>query len=141
MKNKRDIAGMTLELGRLIRREMDANADGESALRMHGACYVAEHPDLTMTEFAAFMKSSKSTATEFVDRLVKADVVRRVQDDRNRKTVRLRLTPNGRRAVSLHLKRKQAVLKKLFSRLSAADRGELERIFSLLLGSSPTSHD
>ena len=56
--------------------------------------------------------------------------------------MRLRLTPEGAKAVARHAKRKQRILKNLFSRLSDKDAAHLERIFSLLLDPrSPRSHD
>ena len=142
MKTQQDIAGMALELGRLIRKEMDVHGgDAESPIRMHAACFIAERPGITMSAFAQLMKISPSTATTFIDRLVRAKLTLRKADPRNRKIVHLHLTPRGMKAVEGHLKRKQALLKKVFSRLSATDRTHLRRIFSLLLAHSPSSHD
>lgn len=137
-----DIAGMAMELGRLIRKEMAQGDDEQSPIRMHALCFIKEHPKMRMSDLASLMKISPSTATTFIDRLVKAKLVRRMADKENRKIVCLQLTPQGSKAMAEHHKRKQLLLKKIFAVLSPSDKAHLTRIFSLLLADSDNpSHD
>ncbi len=144
MKHQDDIAGMTMELGRLIRREMSGQCGkNQSPLQLHALAFIQEHPGMTMSEFASHMNVSPSTATVFVDRLVRLTFVKRNADKTNRKMVRLLLTPQGGKVLTENKKLKQLVLHKIFAPLSSADKKELARIFSLLLThtDSPSSHD
>lgn len=136
-----DIAGMAMELGRLIRKEMTQSDETQSPIRMHALCFIHEYPGVRMSELASLMKISPSTATAFIDKLVRAKLVRRSADEKNRKIVCLYLTANGLRACTEHQKSKKQILKKIFGKLSAADRTHLQRIFSLLLADSDSSHD
>lgn len=137
-----DIAGMTLELGRLVRKTMARKgASDESPILLHGLSFIGEEKDMTMTEFASAMNISRSTATVFVDRMAKKGLVARAASKENRRTVILRLTAKGKTAVRKHEKLKQAAFEKVFAVLSPSDRKNLARIFTLILASSPSSHD
>lgn len=142
VSKKQDIADMVMELGRTVRKTMASRTQKEeSPILMHGLSFVAEKPGMTMSEFAASMCSSPSTATMFVSKLAKGGLVRRIADKRNRRSVLLHLTPKGKRTLERHRRVKQDAFKEIFSVLSPADRRNLERIFSLLLDSSRSPHD
>lgn len=138
-----DTAGMAMEFGRLIRKEMAHGDDKQSPIRMHALGFIHDHKNMRMSELASLMKISPSTATAFIDKLVESKLVRRTTDKENRKIVCLQLTAQGEKAMAEHQKCKQQVLKKIFSVLSPADRAHLNRIFSLLLthADSSSSHD
>lgn len=142
MNNRDDIAGMTMDLGRLIRQSIAAHPDQAcSVLQMHALDFIEDHKGLTMSQFAEMMKISPSTATVFIDKLVRSKLVKRGVDAQNRKIIRLQLTPHGSDVMAENRKCKQAVLKKIFAPLSSKDRMELARIFSLILDRSSSSHD
>lgn len=138
-----DIAGMALELGRLIRKAMVTHGgDIQSPVRMHALCFISDNPGIRMSALASLMKISPSTATAFIDKLVRAKLVRRTADPHNRKIVCLQLTPQGVKAMGEHQKLKRVLLKKVFAKLAAKDRVHLQRIFSILLSTaSPSSND
>lgn len=139
MRRHKDIAGMTLELGRLIRKEMAKKCScPEGPVRLQALQFLAEQPGVTMSAFAEAMQISPSTATELVDRLSRAMFVKRSFDKKNRRIVRLAITPKGMAVFAKYQKEKQKVLKAMFSTLSSADRKKLESIFSKIL---THSHD
>lgn len=101
-------------------------------MQMHAMVIVAEHPDLTMKEFAKHLHISSPSATSFVDRLVKLHWVERVADPKNRKLVHLRVLPAGRTALEAAMKEHSVVMHDLFSLLSDGDQQILERVLANL---------
>ncbi len=129
-----DLIRLSLDLSRILRRAMVQGAGDVSSLRLHGLCIIAEKKTMTMSDFAHAMNVSPSTATEFADRLAASGYVKRVADPRNRRKVLLTLTRTGNGIVQKGMRKKEAVLKKLFARLSPADRVHMQRILSFLVG-------
>ncbi len=133
MQRKDDVIGLTLELGRVIRRAMALNMPefGDmSPSKLHGLLLIQEREKITMKEFARMMSISASTASDLIDRWVKQGLVKRTQDSENRRQIFLTLTTKGHKVVTTNNKCKQAILTKVFSSLSASDRKELTRILS-----------
>lgn len=97
-------------------------------MQVHGMAIIAEHPSITMKEFATQLHISSPSATSFVDRLVKGQWVERVPNPDNRKLVHLRLSSSGRAALASAMKEHSAVMHDLFSLLSSEDQSQLERV-------------
>jgi DNA-binding MarR family transcriptional regulator len=86
---------------------------------------VADHRDCTMGELADRLRVSLSATTALVDRLVQRGLIEREVDTQDRRLVRLRLSPMGKRHVGgvrrKMRRRAEAALGQLSSR-------ELERV-------------
>ena len=80
------------------------------------------HDDLTMGELSAETYLAESAATRLVDRLVKADLVRRRGDEHDRRVVRVYLTSYGRELASLVFERRSLRFTNLANRLSPEER-------------------
>lgn len=127
-----DIAGMMLELSRIMRR-CHSGAKGVNFLRSHALFLLHDRGPVTLTEFASVMNVSPSTASVFVGRLQKLKLVIRAKNPRNKRQVVISLSPAGRKAVRDAESRKQAVIAEIFSVLPAKDLADLERILGRLL--------
>jgi len=81
--------------------------------------------NLTMRELANEMLMTESACTRLVDRLVKTYLVRRRDDDKDRRVVRVSLTSYGRQLAELVNQRRQKRFAELGERLSAQEQTEL----------------
>lgn len=140
MKDQLDLAGMTMELGRLIRKKMQQEKNAPSPIRLHALGFLEEHPGIRMSAFASLMKVSPSTATAVVDRLVSTGLVKRSLDPANRRIVCLRLTEKGKTTAATHASCKAKILHDIFGALKPTDRKELARIFRTLLDRIHDAH-
>ena len=87
------------------------------ALVDHGPCQVSE--------VANHLGVTLSAATGLVDRLVKAKLVTRERDQKDRRVVWVRVTPDGVAAVEAAEERRRAALRKLVRHLPEGDLATL----------------
>jgi len=89
-----------------------------------------------MNELAGFLRISRPAATGLVDRLIAQGLVVREGDRRDRRIVRVNLTPKGRKILSNIWEQKRRMLVDVFGRISAQDRARylaiLERVVEVL---------
>lgn len=97
--------------------------------------FLEAHRGATMRELADAMHSRSSTATALVDRLVRMELVLRASDERDRRIVRVEISPKGRTVLRQMNELMRRMVKKLFGRLGAGDRaaylGILEKLSDL----------
>lgn len=95
--------------------------------------FVKEQPNSTVSDLANFMQLSKSSATQMVERLVKAGLMERLDDNNDRRIIRLIITPLGEKEYEV-LHEKMIEKMKLFtSKIPAKDLKELIRITTNLI--------
>jgi DNA-binding MarR family transcriptional regulator len=93
---------------------------------------VAAGPPLRMAELADRLDVVPRSATSMVDALEAAGFVARDSDPADRRSVRVRLTPRGRRLVEqLHAARHHGA-EELFAALGPRDRSELTRLLGVV---------
>ncbi|MFA6523667.1 MAG: MarR family transcriptional regulator [Candidatus Peribacteraceae bacterium] len=129
----RDLIGMTVELGRMMRKASGRTQPGTSVIKLFALEAVSDHPHVTMSDFSRMMNVSPSTASAFADRMAADGLVCRTQDPKNRRRTFLRLTPKGRKTLAAGRKDKAALLSPIFSILTPYDRTTLARILSTIL--------
>lgn len=131
-----NIIHLWMEISRTLRRDLMKKGKAASVcmnpMQVHGMAIIAEHPSITMKEFAKHLHVSSPSATSFVDRLVKGRWVERIPNPDNRKLVHLRLSTSGSAALAAAMKEHSAVMHELFSLLSAEDQSQLERVLTHL---------
>ncbi|TSC57258.1 MAG: MarR family transcriptional regulator [Candidatus Peregrinibacteria bacterium Greene0416_19] len=103
----------------------DANV---SMLQLHALFFIDQHPGVTMKEVAELLSVTSPSATSFIDRLVKLGWVERLQDERNRKLVRLRMTERGRSVVQEKMAEKRKSMRQLLEALSHVEQIQLRDI-------------
>lgn len=91
----------------------------------------AEEP-LTLTELAGRLTCVRSNVTQLVDRLEADGLVRRVEDARDRRSVRAELTPLGRQRQAAGARRVEEVQEALARELGEQGRSALERALARL---------
>jgi DNA-binding MarR family transcriptional regulator len=87
----------------------------------------------TVGDIAVQLKLSKSSATQLIERLVKADLVERFHDQKDRRIVRVAITSAGEQKM-LELRKKFIhKMSKIFSKIPDADLKKLVRIHANLI--------
>jgi DNA-binding MarR family transcriptional regulator len=87
----------------------------------------------TMKSIADYLKITPPSATEIVKEMEKRGLIKRIDDEKDRRIVSIVLTPAAEKLfVSLH-KRKEFILKKMLSRLNKKDCESFERIIRVLI--------
>jgi DNA-binding MarR family transcriptional regulator len=107
-----------------------AEFDVLATLRRSGDPYA-----LTPSQLAEAVMVTSGGMTGRVDRLAAAGLVAREQDPKDRRSVRVRLTPEGRRTVDAALVAHLAAEEELLEPLTAAERERLTLLLRKLLAS------
>jgi len=103
-----------------------ASGDAELTIgQVRALGVVADHSDCTMGQLARRLGVSFSAATELADRIVHAGLIEREADPSDRRLVRLRLSPAGRRARDTFLREERRRMEAALGHLSLS---ELEQI-------------
>jgi DNA-binding MarR family transcriptional regulator len=127
-----DLGRLSFELSRILRRHTEHHAPGHeedvSILRAHALASIQDKGQLSLSMFAASMRISLSSASAFVDRLVHQGLVRRAQDQSNRRSIRIQITDKGKRMLVATMERKKRAFSSIFSVLSPADQSRLSHI-------------
>ena len=88
---------------------------------------VAANRHTNMSRLAEALDVVPSSASRLCDRLEATGLLRRVADPRDRREVRLLLTPTSRRLLSDLRERRRAALSEVLERMPATDRQDLLR--------------
>jgi DNA-binding MarR family transcriptional regulator len=91
----------------------------------------ADQP-ITLGELAAQCACVRSNITQLIDRLEGEKLVRRLDDPKDRRSLRAAITPLGRERQALGAKQVEAVRRRLGGALKALDGAALERIVTSL---------
>lgn len=84
---------------------------------------------LQVSEVANELTVTLSAATGLVDRLVKSGLAERERDERDRRVVWVKITPEGETALAAAVQRRRAAFREMVKNLSEAD---LERLCDIL---------
>lgn len=102
--------------------------------------YLSRNQEAPMNQLAQFLRISRPAATGLADRLIAQGLVSRQGDLRDRRIVRVALTPKGARILSNIWDQKRRMLQEVFGQIPASDRDRylaiLEQV-SKILGESP----
>lgn len=101
--------------------------------QMHTLLCIFEHPRLTMSELATMLRISQSSATSLVSRLQRMGFLQRRADRKNRKLIRVSLTPRGASVLKKTMRQSQLHMKAIFSHIPANDRATMARILTSLV--------
>jgi MarR family transcriptional regulator, organic hydroperoxide resistance regulator len=122
------------ELCRVMRKKMLCCEDGEVHMgRIHALLHIQENPRITMKQLADALKVSSPSATSFVERLVKLSLVERLHDKDNRRFVRLKLLPKGKKILKQKIAERRKMFVEVLGALSSNDQKVLFKILQKVL--------
>ena len=128
--NSSQLLSLMFVIGRRMRDEMKATdaKNGFSWLHFETLRYVREAGKPLMRDVAANFSITPPAATLLIDGLVTDKMLRRIVDPRDRRVVRVALTPKGRQVIERGIEQRAKKIKELFSVLNAKEHIELIRI-------------
>lgn len=128
------------QLRKLIQSQAQESYEEKTAtfIQFLALTYVADHDTCTVGEIAQYLKLSKSSATQLVERLVKADDLKRADDAEDGRVVRLSISIKGQQEISRLRKKFTEKVGKIFSKIPERDIQELVRIHKNLIESLQT---
>jgi DNA-binding MarR family transcriptional regulator len=95
--------------------------------------YIAEKVNPTMKEIADHLKITPPSATSIIEIMRKKKFITRVVNNKNRRTIRVALTPKAWAFFKSFRERKFTTLTKMFSRLHGTEQKQLIRILNILI--------
>lgn len=134
--NMEELISLTFAMGQMMReRNHKECADGpcSSLLGLETLWYVQGAGEPSMRDIAKQFHISPPAATLMVDGLVKGKLLKRVLDPRDRRSVRITLTAQGKKALAQGRAKKIQGLKKIFGVLSAEERKQFSAIIKKII--------
>lgn len=124
-----------MQLGKLMSQQTQETHEERTAtmLQLMALQFLKEQPNGTVSELAKLLELSKSSATQLIERLAKAGLVKRINDKEDRRIVRLVITENGEKEFIALKKKLMEKMQKIFSKIPAKDLRELIRIHTNLI--------
>ncbi|HEV7701994.1 MAG TPA: MarR family transcriptional regulator [Candidatus Paceibacterota bacterium] len=95
--------------------------------------FVGQSGKKTMKNIADYLKVAPPSATEIISEMEKKNLVRRTSNKNDRRIVFITLSPRAKKLFSSLSKRKDAIFKKMTSKLLPRDRKTLERIIRIIV--------
>ena len=128
--NVSKLISLMFVIGRKMREEMKQSMQqsGCSWLHFEVLRFVDEHKRTLMRDVAANFSITPPAATLLVDGLVAGRLLRRIVDPKDRRAVRIAITPKGKQVLARGIEERIKKIKSIFSVLNAKEHVELFRI-------------
>ena len=119
------------------RRESNYLSRGKITIPQLGVLeHLSRSREIPMNALASHLGVTRPAATGLADRLIAQGLVARQGDRADRRVVRVRLTPKGRRVLDNIWNQKRRMIQQVFGQISPADRAQylatLERVAQIL---------
>ncbi len=123
------------QLRKLLETQTQESHEEKSATIMQYSAlmFLKSNKSATVGELASQLKLSKSSATQLIERLVKASWVDRINDQDDRRIVRIAITSAGEQRIVDLKKRFMEKMGKILSKIPDEDLKELIRIHTNLI--------
>jgi DNA-binding MarR family transcriptional regulator len=106
--------------------------DPFSMLKAETLRFISEHSNPAMADVAEHLCITPPSATSLVNGLVQTGQLKRVRDAKDRRIIRLAITPKGREFMRRAFSQMAEQMRRFFSRLNAAEQRNLVRILEKL---------
>ena len=128
-----EVAGrLRIAVNRLQRRLRQESLGGLSPAQASALGSVSRHGNPTLGELAAIEQVQPPSMTSIVASLAEAGMVTRVADANDRRSVRVRVTPAGERALAQIRTRKNAFLLRRLGELGTDEQQQAAELVGLL---------
>ena len=97
-------------------------------LDIQALLFIDEHPACNLGDVARHLQVALTTMSSSVDRLVRRDMIERQRPEANRRSVALRITNEGQRAVAGYIDGYRASCKAMLQALDPVDQTEFLRL-------------
>lgn len=133
-----ELASLMFSMGRFMREHMQKRLKGSkcpSLLHLETLRYVRENGRPLMSDVARTLSITPPAATLLVDSLSKEGLIKRIAGPKDRRTVRVALTPHGEKVIEQGIKERLDEIKRIFSILTENERRQLIAILKRLMKS------
>lgn len=133
--NMEELISHMFIMGRVMRDRVHKNGGiGQaSLLEFETLKYVKDAGQPHMREVARNFHVTPPAATLLIDSLVKAKLLARVLDPKDRRSIRVSLTPRGRQLLERGITKKVNELKKMLSLLTPTERSQFVAILKKII--------
>jgi DNA-binding MarR family transcriptional regulator len=135
MKEQRDTISLFYDVTLLVKGRMRGVLPF-SATQCQALGFIGRMNTPTMHELAHYFNITAPSATSLVDELVKAKLIVRTSNTKDRRKVQLTLSPKGKAAYKKLAQKYTDILNDVFKVLSQSDRDTLNAILTKILASN-----
>ena len=107
--------------------------DNLSRVQLHALNYIFKNPRFSLNELAEKFSVSTPSANDLVNRLVNFNLIKREEDKRDRRLIRLSLTNKGKKVLSKVLKTQKHCFSYLIDKLSNKEKNQLLLILKKII--------
>ncbi len=125
------IISLMFNMGRAIKKQClkdSGRTGGLSILQTEALWHISEEKEVLMKDLAGHLFIAPPSATSLTDDLVKAKLVTRSDDKKDRRTTSISLTAKGKRALANFLKKRMEKAKRRINSLTHSEKKSLLRI-------------
>lgn len=125
---------LMFEMGRMIRQACIAGGDLPMPFaHLETVKFVQTEGNPSMRDVAKYLRITAPSATQIVEDLVSRGLLKRTPDPKDRRMVRLSLSPKGKTVIAKNVRLKMNVLRGLAESLNAEEEREFARLLSKLV--------
>jgi DNA-binding MarR family transcriptional regulator len=95
--------------------------------------YIVEKGNPSMKEIANYLNVTPPSATAIIETMQKKKLVTRIVNDKDRRTIRVALTPKAWKFFKSFHERKFTIFKKMISKLQKNEQRQLIKILNILI--------
>ncbi len=123
MNDQEKLISLMFSAGRLIRDLIKTGKyrDPFSHIQLETLRFVEKHHTPTMKDIAKYLCVKPSSATAMTETMVRCGLLKRLTDAKDRRVVKIALTPRGRKALDHYQDHAYRALGKIFKRLDGKD--------------------
>ena len=134
MENLDELISAALSFIRIMRKNFirKGHLNSFSIVQFEALYYINEVSQPTMKNIAQFLGITPPSATSIVNALIKMKKIERLNDKKDKRIVKLKLTPLGRKTVADTTKIISLRMKHIFSKLNEKERSALIKIYKKL---------
>jgi len=119
-----DLITLIFNTSQILKEKARANNKAKdcSFLHIHTLHYIKGHEGTAMRDVADYLHIAPPSATSLINSLVKKDLVKRIIDIVDRRTVKLRITPSGAELLKDSFKKMSVIIEKGINKLSEKEK-------------------
>lgn len=100
-----------------------------SPLQIHTLGFIKDRQNPLMKEVADFLAITPASATSLIDGLVGGKLLKRLTDSRDRRTVRLSITPKGQKIFNESFRQMTSHMREIYECLTPTERKQMMVIY------------
>lgn len=132
--NTFDLMEMLFKISRLMKEKMSFRNDliHLSVLQIQTLVHLSQNEKVSMSDIAQHFLIELPSATSLINKLVDQDLVKRYEDQQDRRLVMITLTETGKIMFEQAMSQRKKKFEKILSYLSAKEKQDLLSIFKTL---------